>query len=53
MRQPFTDMGETAARMVLSLAAGNPPTQTRVELGTALVVRDSTAPLRPGRPRRR
>jgi LacI family transcriptional regulator, xylobiose transport system transcriptional regulator len=44
VRQPFRDMGETAARILLSLAAGEPPAQTRVELGTTLVVRDSTAP---------
>jgi LacI family xylobiose transport system transcriptional regulator len=44
VRQPFRDMGETAAQILLSIAGGNPPTQTRVELGTTLVVRDSTAP---------
>src|SRR5581483_7312733 len=44
IRQPLTDMGETAAHMVLSLAAGQPPAQHRVELGTALVVRESTVP---------
>ncbi len=53
VRQPFTDMGETATRVVLSLAAGAPPTQTRVELGTTLVIRDSTAKPRPTRVRRR
>jgi LacI family xylobiose transport system transcriptional regulator len=53
IRQPFADMGETAAHMLLALAAGKPPTQARVELGTELVVRDSTAPPRPRRSRRR
>lgn len=44
VRQPFADMGETAAHVLLSLAAGKPATQNRVELGTTLIVRDSTAP---------
>ncbi|WP_202919025.1 LacI family DNA-binding transcriptional regulator [Saccharothrix deserti] len=47
VRQPMVEMGATAAELVLSLAAGQPPAQTRVELATTLVVRDSTAP--PGR----
>jgi DNA-binding LacI/PurR family transcriptional regulator len=44
IRQPFTEMGAAAARMVLDLAEGRKPAQSRVELGTALVVRESTAP---------
>jgi LacI family transcriptional regulator, xylobiose transport system transcriptional regulator len=46
VRQPFGEMGAAAARMVLSMAAGEPLTHTRVELTTTLIVRDSTAPLR-------
>jgi LacI family xylobiose transport system transcriptional regulator len=48
VRQPLAEMGATAAKLVLSLAAGQPPTQTRVELATTLIVRESTAPP-PGR----
>jgi LacI family transcriptional regulator, xylobiose transport system transcriptional regulator len=44
VRQPFAEMGATAARMVVELAAGRRPAQTRIELGTSLVVRGSTAP---------
>jgi len=47
VRQPLVDMGATAAQMVLSLAAGHPLAQSRVELATTLIIRDSTAP--PGR----
>ena len=43
IRQPFAEMGEAAAQLLLSLAAGRTPPQTRVELATTLVVRDSTA----------
>lgn len=46
VRQPFAEMGATAARLVLALADGETPTQTRHELGTTLVVRESTAPPR-------
>ncbi len=48
VRQPFTEMGVAAARMVLTLAAGKALSQPRTELATTLVVRDSTAP--PARP---
>ncbi len=48
VRQPVLEMGATAAKMALSLAAGETLTQTRIELATSLVVRDSTAPP-PGR----
>jgi len=37
-------MAITAARLVLALARGEQPAQTRVELATELVVRESTAP---------
>lgn len=46
VRQPFGEMGAAAARLVLAMAAGRPLPQTRVELGTTLIVRDSTAPPR-------
>lgn len=46
VRQPFFEIGATAARMVLALADGERPSETLVELGTTLVVRDSTAPPR-------
>jgi LacI family xylobiose transport system transcriptional regulator len=44
VRQPFAEMGAAAARLVLDLAAGERPGQSRMELSTALVVRGSTAP---------
>jgi LacI family transcriptional regulator, xylobiose transport system transcriptional regulator len=44
VRQPLVDMGAAAARMVLALAGGQQLAQTRVELATSLVVRQSTAP---------
>lgn len=43
VRQPLADMGALAARTVLRLAAGETVENPRVELATALVVRDSTA----------
>ncbi|MEU4242480.1 substrate-binding domain-containing protein [Actinoplanes sp. NPDC026619] len=47
VRQPLVEMGAAAAELALDLAAGRTPAQTRVELATTLVVRDSTAaPLR-------
>jgi DNA-binding LacI/PurR family transcriptional regulator len=42
VRQPLRDMGVTAAEMVVALAAGETLRQTRVELATTLMVRDST-----------
>jgi len=42
VRQPLRDMGITAAEMVVALAAGETLRQTRVELATTLMVRDST-----------
>lgn len=44
VRQPLVEMGATAARLVLALAAGEAPQQPRVELATSLVIRESTAP---------
>jgi LacI family transcriptional regulator, xylobiose transport system transcriptional regulator len=49
VRQPVAEMGAAAAEMLRSLASGRRPDQERVELATTLVVRDSTAPPRPGR----
>jgi LacI family transcriptional regulator, xylobiose transport system transcriptional regulator len=43
VRQPAAEMGATAARLVLALAAGGTLIQTHVELATTLVVRASTA----------
>jgi DNA-binding LacI/PurR family transcriptional regulator len=47
VRQPLVKMAATAARLALRLAAGEHPTETRVELATELVTRASTAPPRP------
>jgi LacI family xylobiose transport system transcriptional regulator len=44
IRQPLTEMAVIAARLVLGLARGTRPPQTRVELATELVLRESTAP---------
>ncbi|MEV4757126.1 LacI family DNA-binding transcriptional regulator [Micromonospora sp. NPDC049559] len=44
VRQPLEQMGATAARMIVELAAGRALEQHRVELATRLVVRESTAP---------
>jgi DNA-binding LacI/PurR family transcriptional regulator len=46
VRQPLVEMGEAAARLVVDLAQGRQPAQTRLELATMLVVRQSTAPPR-------
>ncbi|WP_230423518.1 LacI family DNA-binding transcriptional regulator [Streptomyces radicis] len=46
VHQPLAAMAATAATMVVELAHGEPLAQTRVELATELVVRDSTAPPR-------
>ncbi len=45
VRQPLSEMGSLAARTVLRLTAGEPIGTPRVELATALVIRDSTAPV--------
>ncbi len=49
VRQPLVQMAMAGARLALRLARGEQPSQTRVELATELVVRDSTARPRPGR----
>ncbi|BCB90731.1 LacI family DNA-binding transcriptional regulator [Phytohabitans suffuscus] len=46
VRQPFIEMGATAAKLVLAIAAGQPLGHERVELATTLIVRESTAPPR-------
>ena len=46
VRQPLAQMAMAAARLVLRLANGEQPSQTRVELATELIVRESTAPPR-------
>ena len=43
VRQPLTEMGAAAARMVLDLAHGTVPQPKRLELATEMVVRQSTA----------
>ena len=47
IRQPLIDMATVAAEMVLSIARGEDPPQTRIELATELIIRESTAPPRP------
>ncbi|WP_443032684.1 LacI family DNA-binding transcriptional regulator [Streptomyces sp. DH41] len=44
VRQPLADMGRLAARTVLRLTGDPRPDSPRVELGTELVLRASTAP---------
>jgi DNA-binding LacI/PurR family transcriptional regulator len=44
VRQPLVEMAEAAAEMCVALARGEPPAQSRVELATKLIVRESTAP---------
>jgi LacI family xylobiose transport system transcriptional regulator len=44
VRQPFAEMGAKAASLVLALAAGQRLPQSRAEVETTLIVRDSTAP---------
>jgi LacI family transcriptional regulator len=46
IRQPLFQMAVAASRQVLALARGETPSQTRLELATELVVRESTAPPR-------
>ncbi|MHC3472311.1 LacI family DNA-binding transcriptional regulator [Streptomyces sp. 7R007] len=43
VRQPLAEMGKLAVRTVLSLARDERPDAARVELGTELVIRSSTA----------
>ena len=44
VRQPLVDMAVAGSEMVLAMARGEIPTQTRVELATELIIRESTAP---------
>ena len=44
IRQPLIEMAVVAAELVLTLARGEVPAQTRLELATELVIRESTAP---------
>ncbi|MEV6960527.1 substrate-binding domain-containing protein [Streptomyces sp. NPDC051207] len=44
VRQPLADMGRLAVRTVLGLGRGEQPDASRVELGTELMIRASTAP---------
>lgn len=44
VRQPLMDMAAAAAEMVIAMARGEEPAQTRIELATELVIRESTAP---------
>jgi DNA-binding LacI/PurR family transcriptional regulator len=46
IRQPLVQMAMVAAEMVLAMARGDTTVQTRVELATELVIRESTAPPR-------
>jgi LacI family transcriptional regulator len=49
VRQPLTDTGRMALRVLLRLAADETLESHRVELATQLIVRESTAPPRPSR----
>lgn len=44
VRQPLAEMARSATDLVLRLAGGEQPPQTRLELSTRLVLRESTAP---------
>jgi DNA-binding LacI/PurR family transcriptional regulator len=44
VRQPLIEMAIAGARLALRLARGERPAQTRVELATELIIRESTAP---------
>ncbi len=46
IRQPLVEMAVAAAELVLSMADGEVPAQSRIELATELIVRESTAPPR-------
>jgi len=51
VRQPFREMGATAAEIVLAMAAGETVRQSHVELAVQLIVRNSTAARVPAVPR--
>ena len=44
VRQPLVDMAVAASELVLAMARGERPAQSRVELTTELIIRESTAP---------
>lgn len=44
IRQPLIEMADQATRLVLSLARGERPPSTRIDLATSLVLRQSTSP---------
>jgi DNA-binding LacI/PurR family transcriptional regulator len=44
IRQPLVEMAVTASELVLAMSRGERPAQTRIELATELIVRESTAP---------
>ena len=44
VRQPLVEMAAAAGRLVLALAKGEKPEQTRIELATSLIIRQSTGP---------
>jgi LacI family transcriptional regulator len=46
VRQPLAEMASLATRMLLGLSRGEVLTTPRIELGTELVVRETTAPPR-------
>jgi LacI family xylobiose transport system transcriptional regulator len=48
IRQPLTEMAAAAANMVVAIARNQPPSRTRLEVATELVVRGSTASPRAG-----
>jgi LacI family xylobiose transport system transcriptional regulator len=48
IRQPLTEMAAAAANMVVAIARNQPPSRSRLEVATELVVRGSTAPPRAG-----
>jgi len=45
IRQPLIEMADHATRLVLSLARGKRPHNTRIDLATSLIVRQSTGPI--------
>ena len=44
--QPYREIGEAAARLILSLSRNEPITERRITLPPTLVVRDSTGPVK-------
>lgn len=46
VRQPLVEMAAAAVRLLVSLARGEQPAHTRLELATTMVLRQSTAPPR-------